>query len=124
MYGLEVCKALNLPDEFLNEAHNIRIKYNPSEKSVLTYNQSHFNSKKLISNCEICKLKPATEVHHLEYQSKSNENNYIHTEDMDFHKNHAANLCNICDDCHKQIHRDNKILVRKKTSEGYELLAK
>ena len=28
MYGLEVCKSLNLPDEFLKRAHSIRIKYN------------------------------------------------------------------------------------------------
>ncbi len=28
MYGLEVCKSLNLPEDFLETAHNIRNKYN------------------------------------------------------------------------------------------------
>ena len=27
-YGLEVCKSLNLPDDFLEYAHKLRIKYN------------------------------------------------------------------------------------------------
>ena len=30
MYGLEVCKALNLPCDFLELAHDIRNKYNKS----------------------------------------------------------------------------------------------
>ena len=28
MYGLEVCKSLDLPEDFLNRAHDLRIKYN------------------------------------------------------------------------------------------------
>ena len=32
-YGLEVCKSLSMPEDFLNRAHEIRIKYNPKEKS-------------------------------------------------------------------------------------------
>ena len=29
MYGLEVCKSLKLPDDFLAAAFNIRMKYHP-----------------------------------------------------------------------------------------------
>ena len=36
MYGLEVCKSLNLNSDFLQRAHDIRIKYNPISKNILS----------------------------------------------------------------------------------------
>ena len=97
MYGLEVCKSLNLPFDFLQRAHDIRMKYNKRDLNILAEEGSHFNKKKLKGNCEICKNKRATEVHHLIHQKNASEkNDYIDT----FHKNHLANLINICDDCH------------------------
>ena len=115
-YGLEFCKSLNMPKEFLDNAYSIRNKYS-KEKSILTLNQSHFNKEKIIGMCELCKLEKASEVHHLQYQNNANEKGYI---DSSFHKNHLANLCNICNECHKKIHRDNLELRVKKTSDGYD----
>ena len=57
MYGLEVCKSLHLPDDFLELAHTIRIKYHPEGGSILSLKSSHFNSKKLMGLCEVCKKK-------------------------------------------------------------------
>ena len=45
MYGLEVCKSLHLPNEFLMEAHALRTKYNPIKKSILDMKTSHYNQK-------------------------------------------------------------------------------
>ena len=121
VYGLEVCKSLDLPDDFLDNAYKIRNKYDNKKMSVLELSRSHFNSRKVIGLCELCKNKPADEVHHLAYQCNANENGYI---DGEMHKNDLANLCNICNDCHRMLHGEDKELYRKKTSEGYEFYVK
>lgn len=121
VYGLEVCKSLDLPNDFLIDAYKIRNKYDIKKMSVLESGTSHFNSRKIVGLCELCKKKPAAEVHHLAYQSNANEKGYI---DSEMHKNHLANLCNICIECHDTIHREKKELYRKKTSDGYELFSK
>ena len=118
MYGLEVCKSLNLPDDFLQRAHDIRMKYNGKDKNILALTTSHFNSQKIVGICELCNNEKATEVHHLQHQNKaSKDNDYIET----FHKNHVANLLNICDSCHKNIHKTGTQHKVKKTSKSYIL---
>jgi DNA mismatch repair protein MutS len=124
MYGLEVCKSLNLPDSFLQRAHDIRMKYHPEKKNVLSLSTTHFNSKKLVGNCEICKKHKASEVHHLQYQKNASPiNEYIANKQngQNFHKNHMANLLNICEPCHKKIHKSNEEYKVVKTSDGYIL---
>jgi DNA mismatch repair protein MutS len=117
MYGLEVCKSLNLPNEFLSRAHSIRMKYDPKSKNILDEKQSHFNSKQIKGLCEICGEKRGTEVHHLKHQNTANTNNFIDHH----HKNHKANLINICDACHDKIHRENIQHKKVKTTKGYKL---
>lgn len=115
-YGLEFCKSLNMPKEFLSNAYNLRNKYSKDE-SILSLSKSHFNREKIIGMCQLCNNEKASEVHHLQYQNNANEKGYI---DSSFHKNHLANLCNICNECHKKIHKDNLELKVKKTSDGYD----
>ena len=115
-YGLEFCKSMNMPNDFLDKAYALRNKYS-CEKSVLLNEQSHFNSKKIKGMCEICKLNKSCEVHHLQYQNLANSDGYINKE---FHKNHPANLCNVCLDCHRKIHSENLQINRRKTSDGFE----
>ena len=87
MYGLEVCKSLNLPFDFLEAANEIRLKYNPDSRSILSLKQSRYNSKKLVSTCEKCGKNMGTEVHHLQHQADADENGIIQAEDSIFHKN-------------------------------------
>lgn len=121
MYGLEVCKSLNLPEDFLENAHNIRMKYHPESASILDRKQSHFNAKKIIGNCEMCNKNMASEVHHLQYQSEANEDGIINRNNLIFHKNHEANLLNICEQCHKKIHKESKQYKKVKTTKGITL---
>ena len=114
MYGLEVCKSLHLPEEFLSNAYNLRRKYKKEERSVLEQKTSHFNSKKIMGNCELCKTKRGTEVHHLQHQEHADKNNMINS----FHKNHPANLLTLCEDCHNNIHKNGKQHKKVKTSKG------
>ena len=122
MYGLEVCKSLNLPQDFLTRAHDLRIKYNKCYKNVLSQDVSRYNSLKIKDICEICKNNNGTEIHHLEYQ-KNARDNFIVKKNTNFHKNHVANLINICELCHDRIHKNNDKFVIKKTNNGYEITA-
>ena len=120
MYGLEVCKSLHLPDTFLKRAHDIRMKYHTEQRSILSLAPSHFNARKLVGNCELCRTKKASEVHHLQHQKNAlKKNDYIES----FHKNHPANLLNICEECHHKIHHSGQEHKVVKTTEGWELRA-
>jgi 5-methylcytosine-specific restriction endonuclease McrA len=121
MYGLEVCKSLNLPKSFLQRAHDIRIKYNPNASTILTDKTSHYNKKKIVGMCEMCNEERSTEVHHLAHQKNASmKNDYIDS----FHKNHPANLMSICESCHKKFHdSDNNVNHRlKKTMSGQTIV--
>ena len=118
MYGLEVCKSLNLPDAFLQRAHDIRMKYNAKDKNILALGTSHFNTQKIVGLCELCGKEPASEVHHLQHQEQASHiNSYIDS----FHKNHKANLLSICNTCHTNMHKTGKQHKVKKTTKKYEL---
>ena len=119
MYGLEVCKSLNLPDAFLQRAHDIRMKYHPEKKNVLSLSPTHFNARKLVGLCELCQTHKASEVHHLQHQKNASPTNaYIQS----FHKNHVANLLSICEMCHQKIHKTNEQHKVVKTTSGYMLM--
>ena len=119
MYGLEVCKSLHLPTDFLQRAHDIRMKYKPENRNTLSMGASHYNAQKLKGMCELCGAKEASEVHHLQHQSEASENNsYISS----FHKNHKANLLNVCDGCHDRIHKSGRQHRVAKTTGGYEIM--
>tara|TARA_Y100000816_G_scaffold163088_1_gene116708 strand:+ start:1 stop:2838 length:2838 start_codon:yes stop_codon:yes gene_type:complete len=122
MYGLEVCKSLNLPSDFLDRAHELRIKYNENHKSILTKDVSSYNSKKIKDLCEICKENMGTEIHHLQYQMDSKKKNkFIENKNNNFHMNHKANLISICNNCHDEIHRNDYRFKFVKTTDNYEL---
>lgn len=121
MYGLEVCKSLDLPSEFLARAHELRTKYNATAKGVLDEKGSHFNARKLTGMCELCNDDRASEVHHLRPQAEADKRtSYIGS----FHKNHLANLANVCEACHLRVHERGLEYVRQRTGNGWELCEK
>ena len=76
-YGLEVCKALNLSDAFLERANQLRLKYNESERTDLASKPSRYNTLKLKTPmCELCKRNPSDDIHHLQHQSKADERGF------------------------------------------------
>jgi DNA mismatch repair protein MutS len=99
-YGLEVCKSLYLSNVFLEKAYAIRRKYYPENEGSLSKNTSRYNHKKIQGKCEMCQEKLGEEVHHLNPQKNADSSGYIGS----FHKNHVANLMNICSKCHDDIH--------------------
>lgn len=110
-YGLEVCKSLRLPQTFMENAFQIRLKYTPQTTPLLHLKTSHYNSKKIIHYCEKCKNtknKLGTEVHHIHPQKDADENGFISTDRYTFHKNHPGNLITLCEACHQEIHHPSK----------------
>ena len=119
MYGLEVCKSLGLPEDFLQAAYDIRIKYNPECGNVMSSNLSRYNAKKVKSVlCENCGIGLGEEVHHLQHQQNASENDMINQKGTPFHKNHAANLITLCEKCHNQFHNSKAQHKRVKTTKG------
>ena len=102
MYGLEVCKSLNMPQNFLEEAYNLRTKY-LNTVSILDSKKSRYNSKKLLNMCEICGINPASETHHKKQQKDANMSGYIDN----IHKDHISNLTAICEKCHLNEHKNH-----------------
>ena len=122
MYGLEVCKSLSLPEDFLENAHKIRMKYHPESGSVLDQKGSHFNAKHIKGGmCEKCFKNPAIDVHHLIFQNEANDKGIIKKKGFVFNKNNSANLINLCEKCHDDIHKTNKKYKKTKTTIGITL---
>jgi DNA mismatch repair protein MutS len=121
MYGLEVCKSLGLPQDFLDDAYEIRMKYHPENASILSLKTSHYNSKKVVGMCEKCGKNPGQEVHHLQYQKDANDDGIIFNSDGIFHKNNLANLMTLCEKCHDKIHKKDVKLKKVKTTKGIKL---
>ena len=124
VYGLEVCKSLDLPYDFLESANEIRLKYNSDGQSMLALKQSKYNVHKLISICERCGENMGTEIHHMEYQHYANEDGIIVTDESIFHKNNEANLMTLCEDCHHEMHKKGIKLKKVKTSIGHQIMEK
>ena len=122
MYGLEVCKSLNLPEDFLASAYAIRAKYHPESGSLLSLKTSHFNAKKVIGLCEKCEKIIGTDVHHLQHQRDADSDGIIVNDNGQFHKNKVANLMVLCDKCHNDIHKTDVQHKRVKTTKGIELM--
>lgn len=143
LYGLEVCKSLYLPQDFLDVAHRIRIKYFPETRGELDNPVSNYNAQKVRGICEICNVNMGQEIHHLQEQQSANADGLINDVGGGglFHKNHLANLISICESCHDTIHSksptatisSNVVLqqnvvkkvtkmVKKKTLLGYRII--
>ena len=117
VYGLEVCKALDMPRGFLELANNIRCQQSGIEPHIVGLNKSRYNKDVFIDTCSICG-KRTEEVHHIKQQCEADEHGYI----GHVHKNVKSNLVNVCSACHDSIHAgDLMIHGYVQTSDGKEL---
>jgi DNA mismatch repair ATPase MutS len=109
MYGLEVCKSLHLPEEFLTQAYTIRRKYWPETKGELSHPTSRYNAQKIRGLCEICGQHVGEETHHVLEQADADQDGMVRiNQDNEtttlVHKNHPANLMSLCSQCHLKQH--------------------
>jgi DNA mismatch repair ATPase MutS len=118
LYGLEVCKSLYLPLDFVERAYEIRrihgtsglagLRIDGETRSVISLenNVSVYNASKIRGICENCGLERSEEVHHKIPQKLADSRGFIVSGETGgvFHKNHAANLMSLCHKCHLKMH--------------------
>ena len=117
LYGLEVCKSLNMPSEFLHLANTIRQSYLNMPSTLVNTKVSNYSSHVIMDQCSICK-KEAVETHHIQEQHNADKDGYIGV----MHKNVPHNLMTVCTSCHDKIHNEEmKVDGYKMTSNGAQL---
>lgn len=120
-YGLEVCRSLNMPVDFLDVAYDMRKIVAPETKSLLDSDGSRYNAGKIKYKCEMCG-EIAVEIHHIHEQHTADARGFIGT----FNKNHKANLLAVCEKCHDKIHSASikkKVVKKTKTTKEEKLSA-
>jgi DNA mismatch repair protein MutS len=117
MYGLEVCRGLDMDDSFLAKAFYYRKKYFENTAP----SPSRYNSSLIVDKCAICGSKDNLETHHIVPQA--NAKNGAATLGTPIH--HISNLVPLCDDCHTKHHQGlYEISGWSSTSEGRVLIFK
>jgi DNA mismatch repair protein MutS len=122
LYGLEVCKSLDMGVEFIALANEIRQNLMNIDASIIDpTRKSRYNSRKYIaSTCAICGCEKTEEVHHIHEQAKADQQGYI----GHFHKNALHNLVETCGKCHDAIHNGLVIVDGfRQTSDGIVLVS-
>jgi DNA mismatch repair protein MutS len=117
MYGLEVCKALDLDKEFIALAYGIRRGILDQSADVVATKKSRYNARMYMDSCSICKKK-CTDTHHIREQRVADKNGMIGRS----HKNALHNLVALCEACHDAVHKGTlRVGGYVQTSRGVEL---
>jgi len=133
-YGILVCESMDLDEEFISKAKEIRQSMNnptnPNNLNELAIINSavigsKYNSEKIISMCEVCNTTVACDVHHINQQCDANHNSLIDSNEYGiFNKNKLWNLVALCKECHNSVHNvPSKLEINgyANTSMGLEL---
>ena len=118
IYGLEVAKAMDLDKEFINLANSIRQEVLEIDEKIILKKTSIYNNSIVMDKCRICKVKNATETHHIKPQKIADKNNMIDNH----HKNIEHNLIPLCHECHQSVENgDLEITGYYQTTLGREV---
>jgi DNA mismatch repair protein MutS len=119
LYGLEVCKSLDLDNDFLEVANKVRQGILDIESKIIADNKNNkYNREIYKDKCQVCGEK-AIEIHHINEQKNADTDGYLNGK---YHKNSKFNLVCLCDKCHDEVHHgDLSITGYKQTSEGVVL---
>ena len=117
IYGLEVCKAMGLDNDFLKIARDVQLDITGTDVNFLKDKFSKYNSKIIMDKCLVCSKK-AEETHHINEQQIANKDGIINH----YHKNNKHNLVPLCKKCHKDVTYNNlEIYGYIETSQGVKL---
>ena len=115
IYGLKVCEAMGLSNDFISFAKKIQ---NKLENNVNETKQSQYNTNVFMDCCKICNKKDDLETHHIKDQQYSDKNKMIEHH----HQNIKHNLVQLCKQCHLKVtHGEMIISGWKETSRGKKL---
>lgn len=105
IYGLEVCRGLDMDAEFLERAFALRARLEGLPSLTKT---SRYNAAVPVQVCHVCGAKEALEVHHIRPQAEADGRGRVGPGQ---HKNDVGNLAVLCGSCHDQ-HHAGKITIR------------
>lgn len=117
LYGLEVCKSLAMDPTFISRANELRKTIFGITDQYHNNKTSKYNGKIYVDNCAICNTRIELQTHHINEQTKADEEGFI----GHYHKNSSFNLVIICKKCHDNLHLNKKKLVPKQTLTGIYL---
>ena len=106
VYGIEVCKSLDMPTDFMKNAEIIRKEVQGLNQMLIMNKKSRYNSNVLMDKCGVCG-EPAIDTHHIKYQSNANDEGFMECH----HKNIKHNLVPLCKECHIKEH-NNEITIK------------
>ena len=117
IYGLQVCEAMGLSNDFCSYAKQMLNKLE-DKQNIIDTKKSIYNSNILMDHCEICNSKDDLETHHIQDQQFADKNNMIDH----FHKNNKHNLVPLCKSCHLKV-TNHELIVSGwiQTSSGKKL---
>lgn len=111
LYGLEVARAMGLPEDFIEKANEIRREIIDEE---ILGRQSRYHYKMFLKKCGICGAR-AEHSHHIIFQKEADKNGFI----GHMHKNNLLNQVGLCEKCHHDVHKGKReIFGWDETSEG------
>jgi len=117
LYGLEVARAMNLPEDVLALAHSLRREL-LGTSSEMDAPGSSWNSAIRRQACEMCGAATTRdlEVHHIRPRAAANSHGVFEDGSQ---QDHVRNLIVVCEACHDKVHAGlNEILPVVQTSEG------
>ena len=120
MYGLEVCRGLDMDAEFLALATALRKRMFTTDGKA---HASKYNPAVIVSRCTVCGTgNGALEVHHIVPQAAADAAGHIAPGK---HKNTKENLVVLCEGCHLKHHSGLlEIQGWASTSEGLKLMTR
>ena len=110
LYGLEVCRALDLPAGYLDRAIAIR----QGLAGFQGPRPSSYSAGAVVDRCEVCGSGTALEMHHIRPQKDGGPSGSMHT---------PGNLVCLCGSCHDRHHAGRLVIEGwADTSSGRELI--
>ena len=118
IYGLIVCDAIGLPNDFISKAKKIQFELENESNTIIKQHKSQYNNNVYLDKCLVCKINKAEETHHIKEQENADENNMIDH----IHKNVKQNLAPLCKKCHLDVTHNNLVITGFiQTNKGKEL---
>jgi len=94
LYGLEVCRGLDMDSGFLTKAFALR------KRLEGTVRESRYNADVIVSYCNICSSKKDLETHHIIPQKEAGRNKLVKTSVYIHRDSNLVTLCSSCHDAH------------------------
>jgi DNA mismatch repair protein MutS len=116
MYGLEVCRGLDMDADFLRRAIEIRKRL---EDPVRMEKASRYNASVPVHVCHVCGAKEGLETHHIVPQAAADSKGFV---TVGKHKNDVGNLTVLCESCHSKHHAGELQIDGWKDTTGGRLL--